>query len=101
MFIGLNLKSTDAAAMSAALIAAGFLKDKQGHLYHPSASLMLLPFGMVTRLTGEVMVVDGMQIDVREPVPGYHANVRTTDAELAAALAPVTVVVESPQYVWA
>lgn len=101
MFIDLNLKSTDEPAMSAALIAAGFLKDKQGHLYHPSAALMLLPFGMVTRLTGEVMVVDGMQIDVREPVPGYHANVRTTNAELASALAPVTVVVESPQYVWA
>ncbi|MFM5744385.1 hypothetical protein ACET6W_17020 [Aeromonas veronii] len=101
MFIDLNLKSADDAAMSAALIAVGFLKDKQGHLYHPSAALMLLPPGMVTRLTGEVMVVDGMQIDVREPVPGYHANVRTTDATLAAALAPVTVVVESPQYVWA
>lgn len=101
MFIDLNLKSTDEPAMSAALIAAGFLKDKQGHLYHPSAALMLLPFGMVTRLTGKVMVVDGMQIDVREPVPGYHANVRTTNAELASALAPVTVVVESPQYVWA
>lgn len=101
MFIDLNLKSPDQETMFAALVAAGFLKDKQGHLYHPSAALMLLPFGMVTRLTGEVMVVDGMQIDVRVPVPGYHANVRTTDAELAAALAPVTVTVETQQYVWA
>lgn len=101
MFIDLNLKSTDDAAMSAALIAAGFLKDKQGHLYHPSASLMLLPFGMVTRLTGEVNNIDGMLIDAREPVPGYHANVRTTSEELAAALAPVSIDVPNPQYVWA
>ncbi|MBM0416299.1 hypothetical protein [Aeromonas veronii] len=56
---------------------------------------------MITRPTGEVRVVDGVEIAAREPVPGYHANVRTTSEELAAALAPVTVVVESPQYVWA
>ena len=44
---------------------------------------------------------DGIELEVREPVPGYHANVRTTDATLAAALAPVTVLVETPQYIWA
>ena len=101
-FIDLNLKAADKAAMTKALLAAGFIKDgESGTLYHPTASLQLLPPGMVTRATGEVQVVDGVEIAVREPVPGYHANVRTTDAELAAALAPVTVVVESPQYVWA
>ncbi|MFQ2067951.1 hypothetical protein ACK35S_02690 [Aeromonas veronii] len=101
-FIDLNLKATDKAAMIKALIAAGFIKDGEtGTLYHPTASLMLLPPGMVTRPTGEVQLVDGIEVEVHEPVPGYHANVRTTDAELAAALAPVTVVVESPQYVWA
>jgi len=88
--------------MTKALLAAGFIKDPEtGTIYHPTASLQLLPPGMVTRPTGEVHVVDGVEIAVREPVPGYHANVRTTDAELAAALAPVTVVVETPQYVWA
>lgn len=101
-FIDLNLKAADKAAMTKALLAAGFIKDPEtGDLYHPTASLQLLPPGMVTRPTGEVHVVDGVEIAVREPVPGYHANVRTTDAELAAALAPVTVVVETPQYVWA
>ena len=101
MFIDINLKSTDEAAMSAALIASGFLKDKQGNLYHQSAALMLLPPGMVTRPTGEVQTVDGIELEVREPVPGYHANVRTTDAALVAALEPVTVDVATPQYVWA
>lgn len=101
-FIDLNLKAADKAAMTQALISAGFIKDGEtGTIYHPTASLQLLPHGMVTRPTGEVQVVDGVEVAVREPVPGYHANVRTTDAELAAALAPVTVVVETPQYVWA
>lgn len=101
-FIDLNLKASDKAAMTKALIAAGFIKDSEsGTLYHPTASLQLLPPGMVTRPTGEVQVVDGIEQEVRESVPGYHANVRTTDAALAASMAPVTVVAETPQYVWA
>ncbi|MFQ2637926.1 hypothetical protein ACK30X_03440 [Aeromonas caviae] len=101
-FIDLNLKAADKAAMTKALISAGFIKDSEsGTLYHPAASLQLLPPGMVTRLTGDVQVVDGVEVVVREPVPGYHANVRTQDPAMAAALAPVTVVVDTPQYVWA
>lgn len=101
-FIDLNLKATDKAAMNKALLDAGFIRDSEtGTLYHPTASLQLLPPGMVTRPTGEVTVVDGVEIALREPVPGYHANVRTTDAELAAVLAPVIVTVDTPQYVWA
>ncbi|MNH08326.1 hypothetical protein D3C79_677390 [compost metagenome] len=101
-FIDLNLKAADKAAMTKALQAAGFVKDPEtGDLYHPSASLKLLPPGMVTRPTGAVQTVDGIELEVREPVPGYHANVRTQDPAMATALAPVTVVVETPQYVWA
>lgn len=100
--IDLNLKAADKAAMAKALLAAGFIKDSEtGTLYHPTASLQLLPPGMVTHPTGEVQTVDGIELEVREPVPGYHANVRTTVADLAAALAPVTVIVDTPQYVWA
>ena len=96
-FIDLSLKAADEAAMTKALLAAGFIKDSESDtLYHPTASLQLLPPGMVTRLTGEVQTVDGIELDVREAVPGYHANVRTTDAALAAALAPVTVTVDTP-----
>lgn len=101
-FIDLNLIAADEAAMTNALLAAGFIKDSEtGTLYHPTASLQLLPPGMVTRLTGETQTVDGIELEVREAVPGYHANVRTTDAALAAALEPVTVNVATPQYVWA
>ncbi|MEI4932399.1 hypothetical protein [Aeromonas caviae] len=101
-FIDLNLKAADKAAMTEALRAAGFVEDSEtGSLYHPTASLQLLPPGMVTRPTGAVQTVDGIELEVREPVPGYHANVRTQDPAMAAALAPVTVTVETPQYVWA
>ncbi len=101
-YIDLNLKAADKAAMTKALQAAGFINDSEsGTLYHPTASLQLLPPGMVTRPTGEVQMVDSIELEVREPVPGYHANVRTTDSTLAAALAPVTVNVDTPQYVWA
>lgn len=103
-FIDLNLKAADEAAMNNALLAAGFLQDSEtGAIYPPdsSTSLLLLPEGAVTHPTGEVQVVDGVKQDVREVVSGYHANVRTADPELAAALAPVTVVVDTPQYVWA
>lgn len=99
-FIDLNLFASTEAEMVSALVAAGF-RDNEGALSFYGTELLLLPEGMITRHTGEVQVVDGVQIAVREPVPGYHANVRTTDAELAAALVPVTVVVDTPQYVWA
>ncbi|WP_368173246.1 hypothetical protein [Aeromonas sp. R2-1] len=101
-YIDLNLKAADKAAMTRSLLVAGFIKDSEtGTLYHPTASLQLLPPGMVTRPTGTMQTVDGIEIEVRDAVPGYHANVRTQDPVLAAALAPVTVVVETPQYVWA
>ncbi len=101
-YIDLNLKAADKAAMIKALQAAGFVKDSEtGALYHPTASLQLLPPGMVTRPTGAMQTVDGIELEVREAVPGFHANVRTQDPAMAAALASVTVVVETPQYVWA
>ncbi|HGY1012556.1 TPA: hypothetical protein ACNUUK_000798 [Aeromonas salmonicida subsp. smithia] len=103
-FIDLNLRAADEAAMTRALLAAGFIKDSESDtLYHPAASLQLLPTGMLTRPTGEVTIVDGIGLEVREPVPGYHANVRTTSAALADALAPVSLnpAPANPQYVWA
>ena len=96
-FIDLNLKAADKAAMTEALLAAGFIKDSEsGTLYHPTASLQLLPPGMVTRPTGAVQTVDGIELEVREAVPGYHANVRTQDPAMAAALAPVCLLYTSP-----
>ena len=100
--IDLYLKADSEPELTSALMAAGFSVDEEsGALYHPDAALQLLPPGMVTRPTGAVQTVDGVELEVREPVPGYHANVRTQDPAMAAALAPVTVVVETPQYVWA
>lgn len=59
-YIDLNLKAAHKAAMTEALLAAGFIEDSEsGTPYHPTASLQLLPPGMVTRLTGETQTVDG------------------------------------------
>ena len=102
VLIDLYLKADNETDMTAALKAAGFSQDPDsGALYHPDAALQLLPPGMITRPTGEVQTVDGIELEVWEAVPGYHANVRTQDPAMVAALEPVTVVVETPQYVWA
>lgn len=101
MFIDINLKAASRADMFGKLKAAGFIEG-DNTLYHPQASIGLLPEGTVIRKTGEMIAgPNGVEIEKAEAVPGYHANVRTTDAALAAALEPVTVVVETPQYVWA
>ncbi|SPZ45878.1 Uncharacterised protein [Plesiomonas shigelloides] len=100
-FIDINLKSNNKESMFSALMAAGFMKDPEADvLYHPSASLQLLPTGMITRKVGGIQVVEGVEIAVREIDPGYHANVRTTDHLIASALESFSVVVETPQYVW-
>ena len=101
MFIDINLKAASRADMFGKLKAAGFIEG-DNTIYHPQASIGLLPEGTVIRKTGEMITgPNGVEIEKAEVVPGYHANVRTTDAALAAALEPVTVVVETPQYVWA
>ena len=98
--IDLYLKAGSKSAMTLALKTAGFSQDPDsGALYHPAAALDVI--GTIYQPTGETTLVDGQEVPVTAPVPGYHANVRTTDAALAAALEPVTVVVETPQYVWA
>ncbi len=102
MFFDLNLRADDATSMIDALLASGFSSaENMGNLHHPAATVLLLSEGMITRSTGETIIVGGIVVEGREPVPGYHANVRTTDAELAAALAPVSIDVPNPQYVWA
>lgn len=102
MFIDINLKATSKGEMFAALKSAGFVESEDGSLYLSGASIKLLPHGIITRKTGDMVAgPGGIKIEKTEPVPGYHSNVRTQDPELAAALAPVTVIVESPQYVWA
>lgn len=101
MFIDINLKAASRADMFGKLKAAGFIEG-DNTIYHPQASIGLLPEGTVIRKTGEMITgPNGVEIEKAEVVPGYHANVRTTDAALAAALEPLTVVVETPQYVWA
>ena len=98
--IDLYLKAGSKSAMATALKSAGFSQDPEsGALYHPSAALDAI--GIIYQPTGETSLVDGEQVPVLAPVPGYHANVRTTSQALADALDTLRTCPVTPVRVWA
>lgn len=98
--IDLYLKAGSKSAMTMALKTAGFILDPDsGALYHPSASLDVI--GTIYQPTGETTMVEGEQVPVTAPVPGYHANVRTTSEALPSALDALRLYPETPVRVWA
>ncbi|WP_270792958.1 hypothetical protein [Aeromonas sp. QDB21] len=98
--IDLYLKADSLPDMTAALKAAGFAQDADsGALYHPAAALDVI--GTIYQPTGETMVVEGELVPAMAPVPGYHANVRTTSEALAAALDAQRTYPVTPVRVWA
>lgn len=98
--IDLYLKAGSKSAMTLALKTAGFSQDPDsGALYHPAAALDAI--GTIYQPTGETTLVDGEQVPVTAPVPGYHVNVRTTSEALATALDAQRVYPETPSRVWA
>lgn len=98
--IDLYLKAGSKSAMTTALKAAGFSQDPEsGTLYHPAAALDAI--GTIYQPTGETTQVDDQEVPVMAPSPGYHANVRTTSEDLAAALDSLRVYPQTPSRVWA
>ena len=98
--IDLYLKAGSKSAMTLALKTAGFIQDEEsGALYHPDAALDVI--GTIYQPTGETTLVDGQEVPVMAPVPGYHVNVRTTSDELATALDAQRTYPETPVRVWA
>ena len=98
--IDLYLKAGSKSAMTLALKTAGFIADEEsGALYHPDAALDVI--GTIYKPTGETTEVEGEEIPVTEPVPGYHVNVRTTSETLAASLESFRTYPETPVRVWA
>ena len=102
--IDLYLKADNEAAMSAALLAAGFMKEcdeegETGRLYLPGVALDVI--GTIYKPTGETTLVDGQEVPVMAPVSGYHVNVRTTSEELAAVLDAQRTYPVTPVRVWA
>lgn len=79
----LYLKTDNEAAMMAALDAAGLIID-----------------GIVQVCGKADVYVIGKMYDGDQPMPGYHANVRTTDAEIIAKLEPLSCTVSSPAFVF-
>ena len=99
-FIDLFLRADDEAAMTAALLNAGFLQEEtSGVLYHSEASLLMI--GAIDRCTGNTTTVAGVEAREWRVVPGYHANVRTTQYALATALAALCITPATPSHVWA
>ena len=98
--IDLYLKSGSKSAMTLALKTAGFIEDADsGALYHPAAALDVI--GAIYAPTGDTSMVEGELVPVTAPVPGYHANVRTTSEALASALDAMRLYPETPVRVWA
>ena len=98
--IDLYLKAGSKSAMTLALKTAGFIQEPEsGALYHPDAALDVI--GTIYAPTGETMTIEGEEIPVMEPVPGYHVNVRTTSETLAASLESFRTYPETPVRVWA
>ncbi|AXV34025.1 hypothetical protein BFW41_08840 [Aeromonas hydrophila] len=98
--IDLYLKAGSKSAMTLALKTAGFSQDPDsGALYHPASALDVI--GTIYQPTGETTLVDGEQVPVMAPVPGYHVNVRTKSEVLAAALDAQRTYPETPVRVWA
>lgn len=98
--IDLYLKADSEPELTSALMAAGFIADEEsGALYHPDAALDVI--GTIYQPTGETMTIEGEEIPVTEPVPGYHVNVRTTSETLAASLESFRTYPETPVRVWA
>jgi hypothetical protein len=79
----LYLKTDNEAAMMAALEAAGLVID-----------------GIVQVCGKADVYVIGTLYDSDQPLPGFHANVRTDDAEIIAKLEPLSCTVSSPSFVF-
>ncbi len=79
----LYLKANSEAAMMAALDDAGLVID-----------------GIVQVCGLADVYVIGTMYDSDQPLPGFHANVRTTDAEIIAKLEPLSCTVSSPSFVF-
>ncbi|WP_429151436.1 hypothetical protein [Aeromonas hydrophila] len=98
--IDLYLKAGSKSAMTLALKTAGFSQDPEsGELYHQDAALDVI--GTIYHPTGETMVIEGEEVQVMAPVPGYHVNVRTKSEAMAAALDAQRTYPETPVRVWA
>ncbi|RKJ84404.1 hypothetical protein D6R50_06480 [Aeromonas veronii] len=95
-FIDMYLRAADEAAMTGALLTAGCLQDEtSGELYHPQASLLMI--GIIESHA----VMEGTEVQEWRQAPGYHANVRTTEQALAAALDTWRIYPATPSYAWA
>lgn len=97
------LKAESAAALRAALVAAGILAETPDG-DHVADGCSLDVIGQIHKPTGEIIAVDGIDVPEMAPVPGWHANLLAdlSDDQLAAlgdVLLPVPPA--APYRIWA
>lgn len=91
------LKAADAAALTAALTAAGVL-DQYGNVITGALDVI----GTIHKPTGEKIAgEDGMTFDVTAPLPGWHANLRADLTPEQLAQLPTIPAPTTPVRVWA
>lgn len=92
------LKADSRADLIAALDAAGMWRD--GFL-PATIGDALDEIGTISRPTGATVMVDGIETQVMEPIPGYHANL-LLHGDLPAAFAAIVIQAPAnPVRVWA
>lgn len=81
------LKAADEAALRTSLLAAGLIIlndatiDEQGEVLVPAhdavaPGIAIDIIGTITKPTGNMIVVEGVEVPEMAPIPGYHANLR-------------------------
>lgn len=92
----IRIRAESMSALYGALDDAGIMTsdvlDPENTYPRNDGNVTIAVLGELTRLTGNtVMDPDGNPVPECEMLPGYHANILTTDPGIIEALAPVTV----------
>lgn len=79
-------KFDNAESADAALGLAGIYRNAEGKLTCDNRRVSVDEVGTIYRATGDVLVVDGESVPVKEAIEGWHVNVRSLDDGISASL---------------
>lgn len=98
------IKCKDKAELDSVLAECGLMDDEY-YYCTASESHALVIIGEIWKPTGvfnQITDSEGnvLQIEERQKLDGYHANLRLIDIELPEILQPFTIVPQNPMYGW-
>ena len=98
------LRATNEAALRAALIAAGLAVELGEDKTLVPIGCAIDIIGVIQKPTGKIIVVEGIDTPEMKPIPGYHANLRTsaalTETQTAALDSIIIEPPSTPSRVW-